>query len=82
MSLLQLSPTLPLSTPKGAGQAWFLIDYGPEHHLIYVVAIDATGELWSFDNTQVRAQKNITMGRLLNKGNDHEARKTRTRQDD
>lgn len=65
MTILQLSPTLPLDTPKGRGQALFVIDYGPEHHLMYTVAIDATGELWTFDNTRVRAQKNITMGRLM-----------------
>lgn len=64
--ILQLNPTIPLDTPKGAGQALLVIDYGSEHHLMWTVAIDSTGEIWTFSNPEVRAQKNITVGRLLN----------------
>ena len=63
--ILQLNPPIPLSTPKGKGLAHFLIDYGMESNLIWTVFIDATGEIWSFQNSEVRAQKNITMGRIL-----------------
>lgn len=62
--ILQLNPSIPLNTPKGDGLAWMVLDYGEEHHLIWVVAIDDTGEIWSFPNPQVRATKNITMERL------------------
>ena len=62
--ILQLNPTIPLTTPKGNGQALALIDYGSEHDLMWVTAIDETGEIWTFPNPEVRAQKNITMGRL------------------
>jgi hypothetical protein len=65
MSIIQLNPPIPLATPKGNGLAWFLIDYGAEHHLMWTVAIDATGEIWAFSNPEVRAQKNITMGRIV-----------------
>jgi hypothetical protein len=34
---------------------------------MWVVFVDATGECWTYDNTQVRGQKNITMGRLTEK---------------
>jgi hypothetical protein len=64
MMMLQLSPPIPLSTPKGNGLAWIVIDYGVEHNLLWTVAIDETGEIWTFENTEVRAIKNITMGRL------------------
>lgn len=64
--IIQLNPPIPLSTPKGKGLCHFLIDYGIESHLYWVVFIDETGECWTFDNTQIRAQKNITMGRLIN----------------
>lgn len=64
--MMQLNPPIPLNTPKGPGLAHFLIDYGPEHDLIFVVFQDETGEIWSWPNHQVRAQKNITMGRILN----------------
>ena len=64
--MLQLDPPIPVDTPKGKGLAWFVLDYGAEHNLMWTVAIDATGEIWTFQNPEVRAQKNITMGRLKN----------------
>jgi hypothetical protein len=63
--IVQLNPPIPLDTPKGPGWAFLVIDYGQEHHLLWTVAIDATGEIWTFDNPVVRAQKNITMGRAV-----------------
>lgn len=65
MHVLQLNPPIPLNTPKGQGLAWFLTDYGFEHNLMWTVAIDATGEIWTFSNSEVRAQKNISLGRLV-----------------
>ena len=65
MQILQLNPPIPLNTPKGPGMAWFLIDYNVEHHLMWTVAIDETGEIWTFSNPEVRAQKNITISRLV-----------------
>jgi hypothetical protein len=63
--IIQLNPSVPLDTPKGKGQALFLIDYGCEHHLMWTVALDDNGEIWTFSNPEVRAQKNITMGRMV-----------------
>jgi hypothetical protein len=63
MSLLQLDPSIPVITPKGDGYAHILIDYGAEFNLLWVVFLDDSGECWTFDNTQIRAQKNVTMGR-------------------
>lgn len=61
--MLQLNPPLPLSTSKGEGFAHILIDYGPEMDLYWTVPITATGEIWTFANREVRASKNITLGR-------------------
>ncbi|MET4676052.1 hypothetical protein [Luteibacter sp. ME-Dv--P-043b] len=61
--MLQLNPPLPMNTPKGEGFAHFLIDYGPESDLYWTVFITATGEIWTFANREVRASKNITIGR-------------------
>jgi hypothetical protein len=63
--MAQLNPPIPLDTPKGKGLAWLVIDYGAEHDLMWVVAINATGEIWTFRNPEVRAEKNVTMGRML-----------------
>lgn len=61
--MLQLDPPLPLDTPKGSALAHVLIDYGPEADLIWVCFQD-NGECWSWQNNEVRAQRNITMGRI------------------
>lgn len=66
----RLNPPIPLDTPKGKAQALMLIDYSTEHDLYWICAIDATGEIWTFKNPDVRMQKNITMGRLLEERND------------
>ena len=62
--ILQLDPTIPLNTPKGKGFAHLLIDMGQEHHLLWVVFLDLSGECWTFPNPEVRLQPNVTMGRL------------------
>lgn len=48
---------------KGKGLAHVLIDYGPEHHLLWVVFLDDGGEIWAAPNPTVRAQPNWAMGR-------------------
>lgn len=61
--MLQLNPAIPVTTPRGPGQAHFLIDYSPEHDLCWVVFLDESGECWTFRNPEIRAQKNLTLGR-------------------
>ena len=65
MTVTQLNPPLPLTTPHGDALAHLVVDYGAEHGLIWVCFQDETGECWSWRNQEVRAQKNITMGRML-----------------
>lgn len=62
--LTQLDPPIPLHVlGKGDGYALAVIDYGQEHNLLWVTAIDETGEIWCAPNPQVRMQKNWSMGR-------------------
>ena len=61
--MLQLDPTIPMMTPKGSGYALFVVDYSQEHHLMWVVALDDGGEIWMFENPDVRVQSNFTLGR-------------------
>ena len=63
MMIQQLSSPIAIITPKGKGLAHFIIDYGYEHNLTWVVFLDHSGECWSFQNPDVRIQKNITHGR-------------------
>jgi hypothetical protein len=61
--IVRIDPPLPVETPKGDALAHFLLDYGVEHHLIWICFIDKTRECWSFPNPQIKAQFNPTMGR-------------------
>ena len=60
----QLNPTIPLHVlGKGDGYAIGMIDYGQEHNLIWVTALDSSGEIWCAPNPSVRLGRNWTMGR-------------------
>lgn len=48
---------------KGAGLAFAVIDYGIEHNLIWVTALDQSGEIWCAPNPKVRMADNWTAGR-------------------
>jgi hypothetical protein len=61
--ITQLNPPLPMETPKGGGWAHFMIDYGPESALLWVVFMDADGACWTVPNPEVRMGFNWTMGR-------------------
>lgn len=59
----QLNPPLPLDTSRGPGLAHFLIDYGPETHLMWVVFMDRDGACWTVPNPEVRMQPNWSLQR-------------------
>ena len=61
--MTRLDPPIPLMTPKGRALAHFLIYYGPEHDLMWVCFQDDTGECWTWENADIRARVNHTMGR-------------------
>lgn len=61
---VQLNPVIPIHViDKGSGYALAVIDYGEEHNLIWVTAINETGEIWCAPNPKVRMPDNWTMGR-------------------
>jgi len=62
-NLIQLNPPLPIVTPLGKGLAHVLIDYGIEHDLMWVCFQNETGECWTWSNKDIKADKNITIGR-------------------
>lgn len=59
----ELREMLWLDTPKGQALAKFLIDRGVDSDNEWICIVNDTGEIWSFDNSDVRACKNITIGR-------------------
>jgi hypothetical protein len=61
--ITQLNPPLALDTVKGPGLAHFVIDYGPEADLMWVVFMDKDGACWTVPNPEIRLQLNWSMGR-------------------
>lgn len=64
MTVQQLSPSIPLVTPRGPGEAVAMIFLSQEHNLQWVVIQDETGELWTWDNQYVRAFPVWSIGRM------------------
>lgn len=62
--MLQLNPTIPMSTKRGAGYALMVLDYSQEHDLIWVIALTENGEIWAIPNSEVRLEKNYTFNRI------------------
>jgi hypothetical protein len=58
---------LEVSTPKGDGIVWLVIDYGHETDTIYTIIINATGEMWQYTHRQIKVKPNITFGRNIEK---------------
>ena len=54
---------LDVTTPKGDGVVWYLIDYGHEADTIYTIIINETGELWQFTPKDIIVKPNITFRR-------------------
>lgn len=62
MRYTELKQPLPVCIKQGKGLAIHVIDYGPEHHLMWVVVLDDTGEIWTVSNPGVRVRPNPTLG--------------------
>lgn len=47
--ILQLNPSIPvvvISKENASGEAFALLDYGKEDHVVWGVALDKNGEVW------------------------------------
>jgi len=63
MMIYEPTNRLEVSTPKGDGVVFYLIDYGHESDTIYTIIINDTGELWQFTNRDIIVKPNITFRR-------------------
>lgn len=62
--MLQLNPSIPVHViDKGMGEAIVLIDYGKEDNLLFVVAMDNSGEIWIEPSNKIRLLNNYSIGR-------------------
>lgn len=60
--MMQLTPPLPVDTPRGPAYAHLVIDYSQEHYVLFVCFLQETGECWVLPNRDVKLQQNLTMG--------------------
>lgn len=58
----------PITGEADGFEAQFLIDRGLERYTYFLGPLDSDGTYWEFDNTEVRACKNVTIGRTLEAG--------------
>ena len=62
--IIQLNPSIPVEVlGKGTGECVGWIEYSCESHLMWIVAIDSTGEVWTVPNKDIRFIKNYSIGR-------------------
>jgi hypothetical protein len=61
--ITQLDPPIPVETPQGRAFAYLVIDRSQEHDLEWVCFQDETRQCWTWRNSDVRIQRNITLGR-------------------
>lgn len=80
--MLQLNPPLPVYTPRGTGVAHLAIDYGLEHDILWVVALDSDGQFWVVPNSEVRARWNVTAGRVQRSPGVEPVAKSKIQRDD
>lgn len=62
--MIRIDPPLPLETPKGKGLAYFVIDYGIDHDLLWVVFLNENRECWTFKNSEIKIVENFSIGRI------------------
>lgn len=64
--MLQLNPSIPVyvKSKDVTGECVGWIDYSKEDDLLWVVALDSTGEVWIEPNNNIRLLKNYSIGRI------------------
>lgn len=62
----ELRGVLWMDTPKGLALAKFLVDRGIDSDNEWICIINKTGEIWSFDNSDLLVCKSYTLGRRAN----------------
>jgi hypothetical protein len=63
VAFTELNHPIPVLTPKGKAICHWVIDYGFENDLVWVCVIrdgQHTGEIWSYNNADIRVEHNVT----------------------
>jgi hypothetical protein len=62
MIALEFKELVEVSTPKGDGVIWYMIDYGPHADTLYTIILKESGECWQMCHKDFRIKPNVTMG--------------------
>lgn len=58
-----------VTTPKGDGVIWMVMDYGHESDTIYTIILNDNGQMWQYTHKDIRVKNNITFNRVIQKDN-------------
>jgi len=58
-----------VTTPKGDGVIWMVMDYGHESDTIYTIILNDSGQMWQYTHKDIRVKNNITFNRVIQKDN-------------
>lgn len=61
-AIQEITQFLWVETPLGDGQALFVIDYGPHENSVWVVALEADGQIKHFSSNHLKLCYNHTFG--------------------
>jgi hypothetical protein len=62
MIALEFKDPLEVTTPKGDGYIWYMIDYGPHSDTLYTIVMKETGECWQMTHKDFRIKSNVSLG--------------------
>ena len=62
MLALEFKEPVEVTTPKGDGIIWYMIDYGPNSDTLYTIIIKDTGECWQMTHKDFRVKANVSLG--------------------
>jgi hypothetical protein len=62
MNVFEFKEFVEVSTAKGDGYIWYMIDYGPHSDTLYTIIIKESGECWQMTHKDFRVKPNLTMG--------------------
>jgi hypothetical protein len=63
--ILQLSPPIWVITPLGSGCALFIVDYSININSVWIVRLDADGNIKHFESNSIFVQANPMLGQPI-----------------
>lgn len=61
MIALEFKDPVEVTTPKGDGYIWYMIDYGPHSDTLYTIVMKETGECWQMSHRDFRVKANVSL---------------------